>query len=574
MSASTEVKDSADLRRIIALPRRTGDGAELAAELTALLKTQAGTQTLRPVQALALHDIGTYGGAFLPVGVGEGKTLIFALAALLLGAKKPMGILPAGLIENAERALRLLSQHWQIPTNLRLFSHEKLGLEQYAKELEDYGPDALICDEAHRLKNLHAACTKRVARFMAKNPRTAFVGMSGTIMRDSIHDFSHLLFWSLKEGAPLPFVPYELETWAAALAEPKPARFGDDFEQTDPGALLGLCSPEELREQPKRAARLGFRRRLVETPGIVATTNDGEYVGASIRLTGTIYKLKPETEEHFKNLRAMVTPDGFELISGVDVWRHAKELALGFHSIWDPRPPREWLEPRKRWGAFVRAYLGRSRTLDSPDQVRKAVIAGTLDDDGLLAAWGAVEPTYTPNVVEIWHDDSVLDLAAKWGKKPGIIWVEHKFFAERLAAETCLPYFGAGGLDASGRYIEDADCSKAIIASSDANRDGKNLQGDPERGWKGFSRNLFVGVPDGWDMIQQMIARTHRPKQIADEVVVDVLVGCREHVTAWQRAVAGTHAARDTIGGRPKLLIADITMPSDTEFAMCSGSRW
>ncbi len=711
------VKNTAEFRRVLNLPRRTeAEHAELAAEMTALLKRPGGTMALRPVQALALHDIASHGGGFLPIGVGEGKTLIFALAGFVLGAKKPMGLLPAGLIEKTERELRELAKHWLVPTNLRLFSYEMLGREQAAEELDQYEPDAFIGDEIHRLKNLSAACTRRVARRMAKHPKTPFVGMSGTVMRDSVHDFAHILFWCLKERAPLPMESHELDDWAGVLDEPKATRFGEEPERTEPGALLELCSAEELREQPYTAARLGFRRRLTETPGVVATAGDGENVGSSISLTGHVYKMSSATDEHFHRLRsAMQTPDGWELMSGVDVWRVSRELALGLHYVrvdrgryrqWladlpkssgstarnttrnttsgtgnvslpsnargerqtksgteliargisratksstapkqgqeislstalqslsgscsgmnseaaaqyvneqlasstsitaigqdvlegffaDPaikhlgfsttmskhyrelfdiflptaRPPREWLEPRKEWCSFVRAYLSRSRTLDSPEQVEQAVLAGKIDDQGLLDKWLAVEPTYQPETVPVWHDDSVLRVCAAWMKKPGIVWVDNTFFGAALSLLTGIPYYGAQGLDASGRYIEDSD-SKTIIASIDANRDGKNLQHK-------WSRNLIVSPPEGWDVWQQCIARTHRPGQKADEVIVDVLFGCREHASAWRKAVAGTIAAKDTVGGTPKLMLADVSgIPSDDEFARFGGSRW
>ena len=83
-----------------------------------------------------------------------------------------------------------------------------------------------------------------------------------------------------------------------------------------------------------------------------------------------------------------------------------------------------------------------------------------------------------------------------------------------------------------------------------------------------------MSPPDGWDVWQQTIARTHRPGQKADEVTVDVLIGCREHVKAWRSAIAGTYAARDTVGGTPKLLLADVQFPSDEEVKGFRGARW
>ena len=75
-------------------------------------------------------------------------------------------------------------------------------------------------------------------------------------------------------------------------------------------------------------------------------------------------------------------------------------------------------------------------------------------------------------------------------------------------------------------------------------------------------------------MWQQMIGRTHRPGQQADEVEVEVLLGCLEHVNAWRRARTAAEAVRDTTGADSKLLIADVTWPSDVELASLRGARW
>src|SRR6185437_10528673 len=52
---------SGELARIKAIPRRTWTDAalvDLAREMTDVLRTRAGSMALRPVQALALHDLG------------------------------------------------------------------------------------------------------------------------------------------------------------------------------------------------------------------------------------------------------------------------------------------------------------------------------------------------------------------------------------------------------------------------------------------------------------------------------------------------------------------------------------
>lgn len=572
------VPHSGEFQRVSSLPRRAwslDDLASLTASLTSILRTPSGEQTLRHVQALALHDAGTEGGLFGPIGVGEGKTLITLLLAIVFGAERPLLLLPASLIEKTQRERRILSAHWRVPNTLRCFSYEMLGRVQAADELETYQPDALICDEVHKLKNRRAAVTRRVARYMYNRPHTKFAGLSGTVMDKSLMDFAHILRWALKLKAPVPLSNEDTEEWAEALDEGV-----DPMSRRRAGALLSLCNDEDRADLSGAAlehvaARRGFRRRMTETPGVVATIGDGEHIDASIYVRAIMHKVAPVTERNFLKLRGdgstdfpgWVLPDEAPLNMAADVWRHAIELALGLHYAWDPLPPVGWRNARREWNAFVRATIGKSRTYDSELHVANGVDAGKLQDHGVLATWRALRPTFKANVVAVWHDSSALDVCAKWLEGGGIVWTEHNLFAEALAKHAGVTYFGAKGYSSAGLYIEDAAPSSGVIASIDANREGKNLQ-------KLWNRNLMVCPPSSAAWWEQVIARTHRPGQTEDEVIFDVLLGCRENFDACMKAIEGAKAIRDMTGKMQKLLIADVTFPEEWEIDAIRSPRW
>jgi len=560
-----QVEKTDCLERIVALPRRQPVAPEgLAEELTALLKTDTGTMALRPLQALALHDIGVCGGGFLPLDVGEGKTLISLLAAYVLDAQRPLLLLPANLVQKTWREMRELARHFLVPTNVRMMSYQMLGLVQSARDLELYAPDVIIFDESQKVKNRDAAVTRRVERYLAAHPETKVVAMTGTIMRRSLRDFAHILRWALKDKAPVPAMDSEVDEWALALDE----RIENEFQRVEPGALLELATAEDIAEYGELvAARRGFRRRLRETPGVVASAATGTAVDVGLTIRPLKYDISPEMSAHFKVLRNnKIAPNGDELWEANEVWRHAKEMALGFFQRWDPQPPLEWREARKAWFQFVRGVMQRSRTWDSPEHVAMACDLGKLPTDK-LEVWRRVKDTFVPNPVPFWVDDSALKVCAKWMQSPGLVWTEHVPFAERLSQMTGAKYYGAKGLAADGEFIDDADPSKAIIVSIDANREGRNLQ---TKWW----RNLITSPMEGADVWQQLLGRTHRTLQTRN-VEADVLLGCGEHARAWMKAVAGAYTIRDTVGSESKLLIADTdAWPDVDEMASWRGARW
>lgn len=567
------VQHTRELARVLNIPRRiwTLESAEqVARELTALLRKASGTMDLRPIQGQALLEAGIIGGLFGPIRVGGGKTLLSLLAPFVLDAKRPLLVIPAKLVEKTKRERLILSQHWHIPTFFHIVSYEWLGRVQAQDFLEKrLQPDLIILDEAHKVKNPKAAVTRRIARYFHARPDTKCVAISGTITKRSLKEWAHIAAWCLPpQSYPLPHSFSEREDWADAVDE-KP----NGESRLMPGYLTLLCSPEERAEPDTLVGlRKAFRRRLVETKGVVATTEG--HVGCSLTIEALEVDVKKDVDDAFDILRkTWSTPDNWPITDPLQLWRVARELSLGFYYRWEPRPPDDWMSARREWSRACREILSNNRLkLDSLLMVTRAIQEGDYPDVlPILNAWRTIEPTFTPNPVPVWLDDSLVRAAKHWAEeRPGIVWCEHVAFAERLAKLAKLAYYGRGGLDHStGRPIEAHPADVSLVASVASNAEGRNLQK--------WSRNLVTSCPascggsTGWE---QLLGRTHRPGQDADEVECQVFVTSIEHVNAFQRACSDAVYIEHTTGQAQKLLYADKLVPSPDDVMFRQGFRW
>lgn len=538
--------------RISLTPRRGPQDPNAVALLTNWLRSSNGTQNLKPIQAQAFVEMHDHRGLFGPIRVGGGKTLISLLAAVVMGSSSPLLIVPAHLYQKTIREAKILAEHWRVPGFLRILTYQRISHVNGADILEKYQPTDIFLDECHRAKSKKAAVTKRISRYMLAHPETNVVALSGTVSKRSIHDFAHILSWCLKNRMPLPRAWAEIETWASALDERPKA-----IQRYHPGPILEFCEEEDLKDGDDfTQARRGFRRRLTETPGVVATTETA--VDASISINGIIIDA-PGMIPHFGKLRTMwETPDGWKLADAMQVWAVARQLALGFHYRWDPKPPDWWLEPRKNWNRFVRHILSTNRRqLDSELQVAQACFQHPeWYGDTEYQAWHAVKKRFKPKKVPTWHDSTAIEYCANWlsDSQPGLCWTEHTGFAQSLSHVTGIPYFGPKGEAPDGTYIE-AHVGPAIL-SKRANTEGRNLQA--------WSRNLLAFAPTNGLECEQLIGRTHREGQEADEVTFEVLLGCYEHLQAMDQIMRDA-AFQEGIGGQEqKLNLADITIPYQT----------
>ena len=569
------VQDTPEFRRVWGLASRDLEAIatpEFALSVSEALRRNPEA-VLRPLQAAALLEFAAMGGLFVTMGVGEGKTLITLLLPLIAESARPLLVLPAKLIEKTRREMRVLAQSWPVPKHIRLISYEYLGRTQAARELTVYRPDLVILDEGHKAKNPSAAVTKRLSRYVHDyRPKVAV--LSGTMTKRSLRDYAHLLIWAYGHhpgGPPVTREYHELVNWADAIDEKPSSWYG---ARCHPGVILSQARPEDFDGIDNvRAARIAYRRRVTSTPGVIHS--GANRIDASLYVTCEPTPAEaggPALEDAFTRLRRdWVLPDGTEMIDGMEVWRHARELGMGFYYRWDPPGPPEWKGPRSAWAKTCRKILQTNRrSLDSELQVKNAIREGHYPEAReTLAEWEAVKPTFAPHTVPVWLSDFAIDHAAHWLHHtrggPGIVWVEHKAFGHRLSERAGVPYFGGRGIcKRTGGNIE--DYKGPCVASIAANAEGRNLQR--------YARNLIMPFPTTGLQAEQLLGRTHRYGQQADEVTAEVWAACSEHIGGLYQAIADARYIGDATGGEQKLSYCDLSIPSEDEIANYTGESW
>lgn len=591
-----------EFRRIHALPRRVWeddpDIDELVELLSAFLSKPGGQMTLWRVQAAALRDLYDRRGLFAPIAVGEGKALISLLAAVLLQAERPLLIVPAQVREQTNlQVLPEMSQHWRMHPNLEVITYWDLSQEFNANILEDINPDLIAADEVHRFKNRNSGRTKRMTRYMTANPETIFAALSGTVTNRSIRDYDHILRWCLKAGTPLPETWQELCQWADVL-DVMPEELEDS--RSPAGALEVWTYDNDgdpiLTDDDKLVqinVRQGYRDRLVQTPGVIATKADE--LGVSLILKERRLDVPDRVLEMLAKLAlTWETPNGDLITEAVDLWRHARELCCGFWYRWDPKPPREWLDARKAWKQHVRDTLkhnrrrldtelqvwneeaekhGRPRapklkatddedlTVEEIEKIQKANAKKKAKHERELAEWRvnvnpehcmwckwlSIRRSFKINNVAEWVDDFAIRDATKWLEEVGgIVWTEHTAWAERLSKVSGVRFFGPG----KKANIDILTHTGPMIASIKAHGEGKNLQHH-------HNTSLVVSPPSSGKTWEQLLGREHRPGQKEDEVIYEIYMHADELRASVRKAFRDARYLEHTLGNRQKLRYAD-----------------
>ena len=529
-----------------------------------LATTDVAWERVVSVEDIGVHDVydltvpGTHN--FVANGIVVHNTLVDLLSALAFaetGIKLCVLLIPPGLVGQLINDYEYIGQHFKMPQivfhgHTYLNTCEKMSqrviLERGAPvihvvkysllsrpEATDWienhlKPEAIIADECHRLRDTTRSGAGRVDRYMEDHPSTRFAAWSGSMTSKSLKDYDHLAKWALRGGSPLPTNDDDTADWCRAI--------DPSDNPANPGPLMQLCAPGEKLID-------GFRRRVLETIGVVSTSAPA--VDAELELNERrAPPIPPNVKAALRMVRGLVPgqsgpqrPDGDELVDALSINRVMMQVACGFYYKWiyprcefprDNQLVLDWLEYRKNWFCEVRAKLKNPEEhLDSPRLVQNAAerFYGDRPANRGMPVWKSkCWPSWRDNRNSIYVETETVRIdsylardAADWAlEHRGIVWYDQGAFGAWVAELSGLPMFGGGKpaklalLGDPQRQIAGEDGTRSVICSIDALGTGTN--GLQHR----FSENLIanpMSAPDGWE---QTLGRTHRIGQKAPVV--------------------------------------------------------
>lgn len=557
------VSKTPELTRVLNLPRREIDFAQVADASPIYARgpcSQIGCQycvggspRLRPVQSGMLLEAAGLNGGFFNVGVGQGKTLASLLFHDALQARKTALLIPAPMrTQLLQVDVKALGQHFHLPPvygvadvdsgkpGVYVIAYTELSDTDASGLLDRLRPDLIVADEAQALRHKDAARTRRFLRYMRANP-TRFVCMSGTLANRSILDYAHLIDLALGHNSPLPSNYPDLVSWADAIDNE-----GKEGH-TAPGALAALCNDgETLRD--------GYRRRLIQSPGVLSTLESA----CSAKLEIRILRPTPPASviKNLDKLRADWAWDQEEYNDALEISRVSKQLTQGYYYrlVWPGGvPDRQWLACKNAWNGAIRKRLVHSNRAgqDSPALLEAMAERGDWTPPEYFD-WIAVRDRVTPGKEAVELDRWLADYAWSWASNlanshvhsagRGIVWVDSPIIGAWLS-ELGIPYFG------EGMDLELAQATPqvhpVIACSQRAHGTGKNLQA--------WAANLVLYPMASGSAWEQTIGRTHRPGQVADPVTVDIVHATPEMEKAFQQAQSDAKFVEQTTGQPQKL---------------------
>lgn len=574
-----------EIRRICGLPvidRLDPEAVEaVSSEVVLAPAWEKGFRLYEP-QAEGLIAYQRFGGGFFPIGVGWGKTLLALMIAhhafTQKGIQRILLLVPSQVYAQLwDRDIAWGRKHVRLDglpfhglgnrdgkTRRALAKSKKRGVyvlpyscmstQDTSEILESIDPGLVISDEAHNLRHHSSARTKRWLSMIENEPEV--VVMSGTITGKSVMDYWHLIKPALGKNSPLPLGAQLAVEWSEVIdAGASPSR-------TQAGPIKPLVEwarrefPSHEYTEDVAGFRKAYKLRLTSSPGVVASA-DCE-IGVSLTIKNTPVADYKKTEG-WEDLNALIqgvlveklTPNGDVIAHAIHSYKWLWELSLGFYNelTWPEDEDyaqrkgitvqrarelliaaREHHEAQKLYSSFLKDWLeDHARAgLDTPMLVAGDMHRNGADNVGetLYQLWQDVKghefqgrPERDSRAVRVCAFK--IDAATRWAQENerGLIWIHNQevgqWLLESLRAAGVDTLYCPAGEESNIAILQPEAANKVVVASINAHGTGKNLQH--------FSRQLILQWPRSAQTAEQLLGRTHRNGQEADELTVDTM---------------------------------------------------
>lgn len=563
-----------EAERIVALPTRPVpvSGSDEMEEIVERWVKHFGRpgqvrRRLNDKQALALQEAaeqsrrkGSY-GVIASLGVGVGKTLLAQLLPGAIGAQRTLILGPAPTLPQYAESRVDFGREYRLPHS-QVVSYSQLSSKSGKNLFKLLRPDCIICDEAHKLKDLGSARTRRFVRYLNENPDTRLICMTGTLITSSLLDLLHLMFLSLRDGSPVPRPDHEdAKLWASVVdADKVPSN--NDYAEVAPIVTWAGRTMQGAQDDKtmKSVCRKAIFDRMAATPGFIFTTSAS--CSAELRIhaergPGELPVIKQALDQLEDD---WILPNGEPVVDALGMHRAAHQLSMGFYMRWAweesdvGEKDAEWLEARAFWHSTCRQWLkaGGKAGMDTIGLLQDAVLEGRPVHPEIAHAWrgwDAQRHKPPPPTEVVWLDPTPTIHAINWLKdkqeqgERALLWWQ--------STEALIPFFEQAGIKVYGSGGDPLRLRREQVAAPSYRVFGTGANLQP------FTHHLVLEPPSSSAMMEQLLGRSHRQGR---EAPVDV------HIAQWTwvqqqalaRAMRRARAAEDLLHQHQRLLHASL----------------
>jgi hypothetical protein len=286
---------------------------------------------------------------------------------------------------------------------------------------------------------------------------------------------------------------------------------------------------------------------MTESPGMIFTQDTSCASSINIHLL----KHVPWYQEYYNNCQAnWELPDGQWICDSLQFWQKCNQLSVGYFHTYKETPNPHVVEAKREWFRDLRYFITHNKQGIDTEGTALAHFEKTGD---LPNSWCHYQDMIAlhgePESITYWYDESVVNFVMDQTEgEPWLIWVDSIDLGKKFA-EKGLHYFGAGMHGDLLSYVSRAEIpQKPIVLSIDAHGTGKELQK--------FNKNFVVTPPASGDVTEQLIGRTHRERQWADEITFVVLQHSKTFRENFEKAEREACYIQTTTNQQQKLLLA------------------